>query len=92
MGNSNNKSILLGFIDAVLGKINKVKEVINQYFKVLIGDCQNTNFWNDNWMGRGQLCLCFLGIFMLGRLKIGPVKNFGIWVETRWRWETHLRR
>lgn len=51
---SGNKSVSLGFVDVGLGRNGRMKELINQQFRILIGDAQNTNFWNDNWTGKGQ--------------------------------------
>lgn len=38
LGNSGNKLMLLGFVNVALGRNSRAREVINQEFKILIGD------------------------------------------------------
>lgn len=44
--------MLLDFVNATLGRNSQAREVISQEFKILIGDGQHTDFWNDNWTSR----------------------------------------
>lgn len=53
-----------------------MRELIKQGFRILIRDEQDTNFWGDNWTGKGKLRVCFPRIIALARSKSGSVKNF----------------
>lgn len=79
--NSGNKSVLLEFVDGALRRTGHVREVINQHFRILNGDGQNTNFWNEDWTHAGQLHQCFPRTFELARCKSGSVKNFKSWLR-----------
>lgn len=47
-GNSGKNLVLLRFVNTVLGSSKRVRDVINQHFKILIWDGQDSNFWNDD--------------------------------------------
>lgn len=76
-------------MDSVLGWNDKVKVFIKHDFRIIIGDGQDKNFWGNNWIGRGELRMCFLRIFALSRVKSGPLIVLG---DGRWRWNIELRR
>lgn len=44
LGNRGNNSVLLGFVDSVIGRNGRRKELVNQYYKILIGDGHDTYF------------------------------------------------
>lgn len=92
LGNRRNNSVLLGFVESVIGGNGQVSKVVNQHVKILIGDGQDIYFWSSNWTGQGQLWLIFLRIFALARSKLEPMKSFGRWVEEKWRCEIALHR
>lgn len=75
--NTSNSFGLLRFIEVAIGRNGRVWDFINQQFQILIGDDQDTDFCNDNWIRRGQLWIHFLRIFALVRLKSNPMANFG---------------
>lgn len=92
LGNCDSKSLLLGFVKRSLERNDRVRDLVNQHLRALIGNGQNTDFWNDDWMGRRQLCTIFLRIFALACSKSSLVKNFGSWCEGRSRWDIQLRK
>lgn len=53
--------------------------MINRQFRVLIGDNNDGDFWNDNWTGGNPRWVCFPIIFPLVRYKASLVVNFGKW-------------
>lgn len=76
--NDDNKSVLLRFVESVVGRLGRAWEAINQHFNILVGDRHDADIWDDDWMGRGPLRVCFLRIFALASLKMGSVVNFGL--------------
>lgn len=50
--NSGNNSVYSRFINSVVGSSRWARDVINQHFKILVGDGRDTDFWNDDWTGR----------------------------------------
>lgn len=38
LDNSDNKSVLLRFVNVVIGRIGRVREAINQHLKILVRD------------------------------------------------------
>lgn len=90
LGTTGNQSVLLGFVNATLGRNSRAREVINQDFRIPIRDGHHTDFWNDDWMSIGQLHGSFLTIFALATFKVGRVNDFGHWEDVRWRWVVNL--
>lgn len=45
----------LGFVDVAIGRNGRLRKVINQHFRILIGNGQNKDFWINDWTSRGQL-------------------------------------
>lgn len=84
--------MFLGFVESVIGRSDQARDVIDHQFRILIGDGQDTCFWNDDWTKRGQLRLCFQRIIALARSKAGLVRDFRRWREGRWRREIDQRR
>lgn len=75
---------------SVHGKSRRAREAIEQQFWTIIEDGKDTEFWNDDWTGRGQLRLCFPRIFAFTKKKTRIV--FGIWEEGRWLCHIELRK
>lgn len=67
LGNRGNISVLLGYVDVAIGNTSKAREVVNQQFKILVGDCQDMNFGNDDWTEMEQLRLHYPRIYVLAR-------------------------
>lgn len=53
--NMGNNSVLLSFVDSTLGRNDRDREVVNNEFRIIIGEGQDTDFWCNNWMGLGEL-------------------------------------
>lgn len=75
--------MLLGFVNVTIGRNSHARKMISQEFKILIDDGQHTDLWEDDWIGRGKLYVCFSRIFALSCAKSGRVSEFGCWVEDR---------
>lgn len=41
-------------MDAAIGNEGRVRDVVHHYFRILMGHSLNTNFGNDDWIGRGS--------------------------------------
>lgn len=48
LGNHNNNSVLLGFVESSIGRNGHVRDVVNKQFKILIGDGQDIDFSYDD--------------------------------------------
>lgn len=48
IGNRENNSMLLGFVNAALGSNSDAREVISQEVRILIGNGWHSGFWNDD--------------------------------------------
>lgn len=46
--NIGSKSVLWKFVGSVLGRSRQARDVINQKFRILIGDDCDIDFWNDD--------------------------------------------
>lgn len=55
--------VLLHFISSIMEWNERVREVVSQYSRFLIGDGRTIDFWFDDWTDRGELRLCFPRIF-----------------------------
>lgn len=77
MENNGNNLVLWKFVGSMMERSGRVKEVIDQQFKILIGARQDTDFWNDSWTDKGPRRMCFLRIFALDRVKSESMINFG---------------
>lgn len=75
-----------------MGRNSQVNTLINQRFRVLIGNGLNTDFWNDNWAGRESLKMIFPRIFVLTQVRKGSAANFGHWDHGSCTWEVTIRR
>ena len=65
---------------------------VSESFKLLIENGQNSNFWSEDWSGRGALKLQFPRIFALTIKKDGPISSFGQWEDGGWSWNVRLKR
>lgn len=90
LGNKSNRSMLLRVIDVVIGRSGLTREVIQQQFRILIGDGNDTDFWNSEWIERCLLRICLSRIYALARSKSCLLANFGRWEECKWKWEIDL--
>lgn len=48
LGNEGSKSVLLGFVRSAIGRNERVREAIEQQFRILVGDGRDIDFWRDN--------------------------------------------
>lgn len=69
----------MGFVKSIVGRNNRQRVVIDQQFIIFIGNDRDTDFWNDDLIGCGQVWYVFLRIFALARDKSGTVSSFGGW-------------
>lgn len=51
--NSGNNSVLLRFVELVIGRSGWIRELIDQQFRVLIGDGHDPDFWKMIGQVRG---------------------------------------
>lgn len=59
------KSVLVNLIRSLMERNNRVSNMVNQRFRLLIGNGLNFDFWFDNWIGKGDLKCLFPRIFAL---------------------------
>lgn len=44
LGNIENNSVLVSFVDVAIGRNDRKREVVNRHFRILIEDGSDTNF------------------------------------------------
>lgn len=77
-------SILVKLIGSLMDRNECVSGVTTESFRLLIGNGSNTDFWADNWTGKGVFKVLFPGIFPIILSKQGSVSSFGHWVDSSW--------
>jgi len=49
-------------------------------------------FWEDDWLGRGNLISMYPRLFSLSMDQGKTVREVGVWVYSMWRWRLKWRR
>lgn len=85
-------STLVNLIGLLMDRNLRVSNLVSHGFKHLIGNGIHSEFWIDNWMGRGELKMMFPRIFAPTIVKQEPVHLFGQWNAGSWNWNAKLCR
>ncbi|EOY15545.1 Uncharacterized protein TCM_034564 [Theobroma cacao] len=65
---------------------------VHSNFGLIVGNGENLNFWQDEWIEGVVLADAFPRMFALAVKKSGKVTEFGIWEDGRWAWNVQFRR
>lgn len=74
----------MNVIGLLLDRNKSIASLVRAGFRHLNGNGLNSNFWIENWTGKGDLMELFLRIFELATLKYGPVSRFDEWIDGAW--------
>ena len=71
---------------------NEVKDVVMKGLWIMVGDRNNTLFWEDLWIGDQSLKEKFPRLFSISCLRERSIAECGFWDGCVWNWSLQWRR
>ncbi|KAK2654068.1 hypothetical protein Ddye_013924 [Dipteronia dyeriana] len=89
---SNNASYFVKSVGSLLKDGSHTARVIRNSFSAIIGCGDRVQFWNEVKIEGKPLREVFPRVFVLALKKLGTVKDFGVWADSKWVWHIPTRR
>lgn len=70
----------------------KIREVVEEGMKLVVGDGKSIRFWHDKWATIGVLKNHFNRLFLISTQGDAMICDMGVWVENEWLWQLRWRR
>ena len=69
-----------------------IEGIVDNGIRNLVGDGQNTLFWEDLWVGEQRLKQRFPRLFLMSLQKSSTIADYGFWDGGSWHWSLLWRR
>jgi len=67
-------------------KDNRLQDIVNHQFVMLVGNGKRIKFWFDDWTNNGSLAEQFPALFRLSNDKEASLDKMGMWDGHAWCW------